>query len=65
MDIVMKVIEGFGEAGRDTTVDSDAQFYVKLYNPELQFDMCGYETLDEAIQELEYAVKIIVKRKLQ
>ena len=64
MDIVMKVIEGFGEAGRDPTVDSDAQFYVKLYNPALNFDMCGYETLAEAIQELEYAVKIIGKREL-
>lgn len=55
MDIVLKVIEGVGEVGRDTTVELSANYYTKLYH--YDFDGCGYETLEEALEELEYAVR--------
>ena len=53
MDVPMKIIEGIGEAGWDTTYMPEHKYYVKLYN--WMFDGSGYDTLDEAIEELEYA----------
>jgi hypothetical protein len=47
----MRVITGVGEAGLDTEASpGNGQFYVKLYNE--SFDLCGYDTIEEAWEEL-------------
>jgi hypothetical protein len=50
-DQTMRVIPSVGEAGRDTEASpGNGQFYVRLYNA--SFDMCGYDTIEEAYAEL-------------
>lgn len=51
MDKTMKVLEGVGEVGIDTEASPGVgSFYVKLYDG--SFDACGYDTLEEAWDEL-------------
>lgn len=50
-DQTMRVIPSVGEAGLDTEASpGNGQFYVRLYNA--SFDMCGYDTIEEAWEEL-------------
>ena len=51
MDTQFFAIEGFGEAGFDSEASpGNGSFYVKLYGGE--FDSSGYDSLEEAIDEL-------------
>jgi hypothetical protein len=53
MDITMKVIPSVGEAGRDTEASpGNGQYYIRLYDGSV--DECGYDTIEDAISELEY-----------
>ena len=55
MDKVIKVIDGVGEIGIDTEASpGNGQYYVKLYDG--SYDACGFETEQEALAELEYAL---------
>jgi hypothetical protein len=55
MDQVLKVIPGVGEAGLDTDASpGNGQFYVKLYDG--SYDVCGYDTIEEAIEVIEELV---------
>jgi hypothetical protein len=50
-DHTMRVIPGVGEAGLDTEASpGNGQFYVRLYDG--SFDLCGYDTIEEAWEEL-------------
>jgi len=50
-DQTMRVIPGIGEVGLDTEASpGNGQFYVRLYDG--SFDMCGYDTIEEAWEEL-------------
>lgn len=50
-DQTLRVIPGVGEVGLDTEASpGNGQFYVKLYNE--SFDLCGYDTIEEAWEEL-------------
>jgi hypothetical protein len=50
-DQTMRVIPSVGEAGRDTDASpGNGQFYVRLYDG--SYDMCGYDTIEEAWEEL-------------
>jgi len=50
-DHTMRVIPGVGEAGLDTEASpGNGQFYVRLYDG--SYDMCGYDTIEEAREEL-------------
>jgi len=52
MDITMKVIPSVGEAGLDTEASpGNGQYYIRLYDGSV--DECGYDTIEEAISELE------------
>jgi hypothetical protein len=47
----MRVIPSVGEAGLDTEASpGNGQFYVRLYDG--SYDMCGYDTIEEAWEEL-------------
>ena len=47
----MRVIPSFGEAGLDTEASQgNGQFYVRLYDG--SYDVCGYDTIEEAYAEL-------------
>ena len=51
MDQVLKVIPSVGEAGLDTEASpGNGQFYVRIYDG--SYDVCGYDTIEEAIAEL-------------
>jgi hypothetical protein len=53
MDITMKVIPSVGEAGLDTEASpGNGQYYIRLYDGSV--DECGYDTIEDAISELEY-----------
>ena len=57
MDQVLKVIPGVGEAGLDTDASpGNGQFYVRLYDG--SYDVCGYDTIEEAIEELVDAASV-------
>ena len=50
-DRTMRVIPSVGEAGLDTEASpGNGQFYVRLYDG--SYDMCGYDTIEEAWEEL-------------
>jgi hypothetical protein len=56
MDTQLFTIEGFGEAGFDSEASpGNGSFYVKLYSGE--FNSSGYDSLEEAIDELKYIYK--------
>ena len=49
----MKVIPSVGEAGLDTEASpGNGQYYIRLYDGSV--DECGYDTIEDAISELEY-----------
>jgi hypothetical protein len=53
MDITMKVIPSVGEAGLDTEASpGNGQYYIRLYDGSV--DECGYDTIEDAISELQY-----------
>jgi hypothetical protein len=50
-DRTMRVIPSFGEAGFDTEASSgNGSYYVRLYNR--SYDVCGFDTIEEAYEEL-------------
>ncbi len=50
-DHTMRVIPSVGEAGLDTDASTgNGQFYVRLYDG--SYDMCGYDTIEEAWEEM-------------
>jgi hypothetical protein len=58
MDTQLFTIEGFGEAGFDSEASpGNGSFYVTLYSGE--FNSSGYDSLEEAIDELKYIYKAI------
>ena len=53
MDIAKKVIKGVGEVGIDTEASlGNGRWYVKHYAT--GYDVCGFDSLEEALTELEY-----------
>ena len=53
MDIAKKVIKGVGEVGINTEASpGTGPYYVKHYAT--GYDVCGFDSLDEALMELEY-----------
>ena len=53
MDIVKQKIEGVGEVGIDTEASpGNGRWYVKHYST--GYDVCGFDSLEEALTELEY-----------
>jgi hypothetical protein len=51
MDQTLKVIPSVGEAGFDTEASpGNGPFYVRLYDG--SYDVCGFDTIDEAYAEL-------------
>jgi len=55
MDKAIKTIPGVGEVGIDTRASAgNGCYYAKLYNN--TFNSVGYDSIDEAFAELEYAV---------
>jgi hypothetical protein len=57
MDKAIKTIPGLGEVGIDTQASAgNGSFYVKLYDG--SYDAVGFDSVDEAFTELEYAVGI-------
>ena len=50
-DYTLRVIPSVGEAGLDTEASpGNGQFYIRLYDG--SYDMCGYDTIEEAWEEL-------------
>lgn len=59
MDKVISVVTGVGEVGIDTEASpGNGAYYAKHY--ETGYDMCGFATVDEALEEL-LAVEEAVK----
>lgn len=55
MDKVIQVVSGIGEVGVDTEASpGNGQYYVKLYDG--SYDACGFDTLEEALAELDYVI---------
>ena len=55
MDKALRTIPGVGEAGIDTQASAgNGCFYVKLYDG--SYDVCGFDTIEEAWEELQYVV---------
>lgn len=53
MDIVKQVIKGVGEVGIDTHASTgNGRWYVKHYASD--YDVCGFDSQEEAVAELEY-----------
>ncbi len=53
MDIAKKVIKGVGEVGIDTEASpGTGPYYVKHYRT--GYDVCGFDSVEEALMELEY-----------
>ena len=51
MDKVISVVAGVGEVGVDTEASpGNGAYYAKHY--ESGYDMCGFESVDEALAEL-------------
>ena len=58
MDIMIGRIEGFGEYGIDTEASlGSGRFYVRVYGG--VFDACGYDSEQEASEELEYLSTLV------
>ena len=52
-DRVLKVIPNVGEVGIDTNASpGNGPYYVKSYI--VEYDVCGFDSLEEALLELEY-----------
>lgn len=52
-DRVLKVIPNVGEVGIDTEASPGAgPYYVKSYI--VEYDVCGFDSLEEALLELEF-----------
>ena len=52
-DKILKVIPGVGEVGIDTNATpGNGPYYVKSYI--VEYDVCGFDSLDEALMELEF-----------
>ena len=52
-DKILKVIPGVGEVGIDTnTSPGNGPYYVKSYI--VEYDVCGFDSLEEALMELEF-----------
>ena len=52
-DKVLKVIPNVGEVGIDTNASpGNGPYYVKSYI--VEYDVCGFDSLEEALMELEY-----------
>ena len=50
-DRTMRVIPSVGEAGLDTEASpGNGSFYVRLYDG--SYDVCGFDTIDEAYEDL-------------
>lgn len=50
-DQTMRVIPSFGEAGLDTEASlGNGAYYVRLYDG--SYDVCGFDTIEEAWEEL-------------
>ena len=59
MDIVKQVIKGVGEVGIDTEASpGTGRWYVKHYYS--GYDVCGFDSQEEAIAELEYVESNLV-----
>ena len=59
MDIVKQKIEGVGEVGIDTEASpGTGRWYVKHYNSD--YDVCGFDSQEEALAELEYVESNLV-----
>ena len=57
MDIVKHKIEGVGEVGIDTEASPGlGRWYVKHYRS--GYDVCGFDSQEEALAELEYVDQI-------
>ena len=55
MDKAMRTIPGLGEAGIDTEASAgNGCFYVKVYDG--SYDVVGFDSIEEAYEELLYAV---------
>ena len=53
---VIKYFTAYGEAGLDREASpGNGSYYVALYNG--SYDATGFDTLDEAIEELRYATE--------
>jgi len=53
MDKAIKVIQGVGEVGIDTEASpGNGRWYVKHYAS--GYDVCGFDSEQEALEELEY-----------
>ena len=53
MDKVLHTIEGVGECGIDTEASpGNGQYFVRAFN--ISYDAVGFDTLEEAIEELKY-----------
>jgi hypothetical protein len=51
MDFALKIIPGVGEVGLDTEASpGNGAFYVKMYDG--SYDVCGFDTVEEAYAEL-------------
>mgnify|MGYP003343830874 FL=1 len=52
-DKVLKVIPNVGEVGIDTNASpGNGPYYVKSYI--VEYDVCGFDSLEEALMELEF-----------
>lgn len=52
-DRVLKVIPNVGEVGIDTNASpGNGPYYVKSYI--VEYDVCGFDSLEEALLELEF-----------
>ena len=52
-DRVLRVIPGVGEVGIDTNASpGNGPYYVKSYI--VEYDVCGFDSLEEALMELEF-----------
>jgi len=53
MNLVKKVVKGVGEVGIDTEASpGNGRWYVKHYAS--GYDVCGFDSEQEALEELEY-----------
>jgi hypothetical protein len=51
MDFALRIIPSVGEAGLDTEASpGNGKFYVRLYDG--SYDVCGFDTIEEAYAEL-------------
>ena len=57
MDYVLRKFGDVGEIGLDSEIDTEfGRFYVKLYDG--TFDTCGYDTEEEAQDEMLYILSL-------